>query len=45
MLRAFCRLAARKRKTAEHVSLKTRLIVRRSTDPGFNEYEHLDGNP
>ncbi len=40
----FRRLAGRKRRTAEHVSLPTRLIVRRSTDPDFREHE-LDGNP
>jgi len=41
----FRRVVGRKRRTAEIVSLDTRLIVRRSTDSSYREYEQLNGNP
>ena len=40
----FRKIASRK-KTPLHVSLETRLVVRRSTDPAYREYQYLNGNP
>jgi LacI family transcriptional regulator len=40
----FRKIAAHKR-TALHLKLETRLIVRRSTDPTYRELECLNGNP
>jgi DNA-binding LacI/PurR family transcriptional regulator len=40
----FRKIAARK-KTALHLTLETRLVVRRSTDPNYREFQYLNGNP
>jgi LacI family transcriptional regulator len=37
----FQRMAGRKRKTAEHLVLETRLLVRRSTNPSYREGQDL----
>jgi LacI family transcriptional regulator len=35
----FQRMLARRRRTPEHIKLETKLVVRRSTDPRFKEYQ------